>query len=93
MFAIVTVHDPNHLTCSIAALPGISLCISSSFGSISCLLMTNPTPAVAWGLSGCTEISIFKFFLKFFSSCSVIDWSRYASCMMSITIFLHALSG
>jgi len=68
MFIIVMVHDSNHFTLSAAALPGISSCISSSFGLINCLLMTNPTPAVAQGLSGCAEISICKFFSKFFPS-------------------------
>jgi hypothetical protein len=38
------------------------LVISISSGSNSCLLMMKHTPAIAWGLSGCVEFRIFRFF-------------------------------
>ena len=86
-FSIVVMHDFSHFIFSMAALPGISSCSSISSGSISCLFMTNPTPAIAQGLSGCAEFSIIKFFWKFLPSCSVMPWSRWVSCITSIAIF------
>jgi len=86
-FSIVVVHNLNHFTFSTAALLGINLCNSNSSGSINCLLMMKPTPAVAQGFLGGAEIRIFKFFSKALSSCSVMLWSRWASCMASIAIF------
>jgi len=75
-FSIVAVHDFNHFILSTAALLGISSCSSISSGLISCLLMTNPTPADAHRFSGSAEISIFKFFSKLLPSCSIMFWSR-----------------
>jgi len=86
-FSIVATHDFSHFIFSMTTLLGISSCSSISSGSISCLFMTNPTPAIAWGLLGCAEFSIIKFFWKFLPSCSVMPWSRWVSCITSIAIF------
>lgn len=64
-----------------AALPGINSYISISSGSISCLLMTKPTPAIARGVSGCAELRILRFFSKLLSSLSSMFWSRCDSCI------------
>jgi len=76
MFSIVATQIFNHFIFSMAALPGISSCISISSGSISCLLMTKPTPAIAQGLFGWAEFSILRFFSKLLPSCLAISWSR-----------------
>jgi hypothetical protein len=86
-FSTVAEHVFSHFTFRKAALLGISSVILISSGSNSCLLMTKHTPAIAWGLSGCVEFRIFRFFSKFHPSISVISWSRCDSCMASITIF------
>jgi len=76
MFSIAAVHVFSHLIFSMAALPGTSLYISISSGSINCLFIMKPTPADAQGLSGLAEFRIFRFFSKILLRFSVMLWSR-----------------
>ncbi len=79
MFSSNVLHASNHFILISRAWPGCSLCLVSSFGSRTVLLITKATPAQPVGLSRSSDVIISRFLLKHSWILSVFPWSRCVS--------------